>query len=122
MPTRHGSNYLRQMNNIFIRCGIEVQNYEKALDIIKKQIEDIENGKFTDEDLQNAKQNIISTIKFIPDEQDTGITYYFGQELSGNYVPFEEYEQKVRAVTKEQITELAKKINIDTIYFLTSRN
>ncbi len=110
------------MNNIFIRCGIEVQNYEKALDIIKKQIEDIENGKFTDEDLQNAKQNIISTIKFIPDEQDTGITYYFGQELSGNYVPFEEYEQKVRAVTKEQITELAKKINIDTIYFLTSRN
>lgn len=116
-----GSNYLRQMNNIFIRCGIEVQNYEKALEIIKKQLEDIEKGEFTEEDLQNAKQNIISTIKFIPDEQDTGITYYFGQELSRNYVSFEEYENKVKAITKAQIVELANKINIDTIYFLTSK-
>ena len=116
-----GSNYLRQMNNIFIRCGIEVQNYEKALNIIKKQLEDIRNGEFTKEDIQNAKQNIISTIKFIPDEQDTGITYCFGQELSGNYVSFEEYENKIKAITKEQIIELANKINIDTIYFLTSK-
>lgn len=117
-----GSNYLRQMNNIIIRCGIEIKNYEKALDIIKKQIQDMKNGQFTNEDLQNAKQTIISTIKFIPDEQDTGITYYFGQELSMNYVSFEEYENKVKDTTKEQIIELAKKINIDTIYFLTSKN
>ena len=110
------------MNNILIRCGIEVQNYEKALKIIEKQLEDLKNGEFTQEDIQNAKQTIISTIKFIPDEQDTGITYYYGQELSGNYVPFEEYENKVKTITKEQIIELAGKINIDTIYFLTSKN
>lgn len=116
-----GSNYLRQMNNILIRCGIETKNYEKALNIIKKQLDDMKDGEFTQEDLQNAKQNIISTIKFIPDEQDTGITYCFGQELSGNYVPFEEYENKVKAVTKEQIIELGNKINVHTIYFLTSK-
>lgn len=116
-----GSNYLRQMNNIFIRCGIETKNYEKALNIINKQIKDLQNGEFTNEDLQNAKQNIISTIKFIPDEQDTGITYCFGQELSGNYISFEEYENKIKAITKEQIIEIANKINIDTIYFLTNK-
>lgn len=116
-----GSNYIRQVNNIFIRCGIEIKNFDKALDIIKKQLEDIKNGEFTDADLQNAKQTIISTIKFIPDEQDTEVTYYFGQELSNNKVSFEEYIEKVKSVTKEQIVELAKSIKIDTIYFLTNQ-
>lgn len=115
-----GSNYIRQVNNIFIRCGIEIANFAKALEIIKKQLEDIQNGEFTDADLQNAKQTIISTIKFIPDEQDTEVTYYFGQELANNQVSFEEYMNKVNAVTKEQIVELAKFVKIYTIYFLTN--
>lgn len=116
-----GSNYVRQINNIFVRCGIEIANFEKALDIIKQQLEDIKQGNFSDKDLENAKTNIISTIKFIPDEQDTGITYYFGQELSNNNISFEEYEQRVQNITKEQIMELAKGINIHTIYFLTGK-
>ena len=28
------SNYIRQKNSIFIRCGIEIQNYNKALETI----------------------------------------------------------------------------------------
>ena len=35
------SNYVRQKNNVFIRCGIEIENYQKALYLIKVQIEDI---------------------------------------------------------------------------------
>lgn len=49
-----------------------------------------------------------------------GITYYFGGEVSGNHVPLEEYETKVQAITKQQIVELAKKVNVHTIYFLTN--
>ena len=89
------SNYVRQINTIFVRCGIEINNYEKALKIIEEQIQDIQDGKFSDEDLENAKRTIIATIKFIPDEQDTEITYYFGQVLSKNNVSFKEYIEKV---------------------------
>ena len=49
------SNYLRHKNSIFIRCGIEIDNYEKTLKLIKEQLEDMENGNFTDEDIKNAK-------------------------------------------------------------------
>ena len=68
-----------------------------------------------------GKNGIISTIKSIPDEQDTGITYYLGQELSEYKMTFEEYEKEIRAVTKEEITDFAKKVNIDTIYFLKNQ-
>ena len=36
-----GSTYRRQKNVIFIRCGIEIKNYEKALNTIKDQLKDI---------------------------------------------------------------------------------
>lgn len=112
------SSYLRQKNNIFIKCGIEIENYEKAIRIIKEQLEDMRKGNFTNEDMINAKNNIISTIRFIPDEQDTEVIYYFSQELSEFKLDYDEYEKTVQEVTKEQVIELANKIKINTIYFL----
>ena len=112
------SSYIRQKGNIFVKCGIEIDNYEKALKIIKEQIEDMKKGKFTEEDIKQAKVNIVSTIKFIPEEQDTELLYYFSQELSGYQMNSEEYINKVNSITKGQIVELANRIQINTIYFL----
>lgn len=112
------STYLRHKNNIFINCGIEIENYEKALEIIKQQIEAMKNGDFTEEEIENNKKGIIATIKTIPDEQDTQITYYFGQELSQNKITEEEYEERIKNVTKDEVVEIAQKVQINTIYFL----
>lgn len=113
-----GSNYIRQKNTILVRCGIEIQNYEKALNTTKKQLEDMKNGGFTEKDIENAKNLIIESVKSITAEQDTEITYYYGQELSNTFVEIQEYEEKIKKVTKEEIVEIANKINIDIIYFL----
>ena len=112
------SNYLRHKNSLFVRCGIEIENYEKTLNLIREQIADMEKGEFTKEDIENAKTSVISTIKMIPDEQDTIIAYFLGQELSENKMSLDEYEENVNKVTKEDIQEFAKKVSIDTIYFL----
>ena len=112
------SNYVRQKNNIFIRCGIEIENYDKAVQIINKQLEDMRNGNFTDEDIENAKKYMVSGIKTVADEQDSEITYYLGQELSGNLTSFDEYIEKIQSVTKEEILDIANNINTNMIYFL----
>ena len=113
-----GSTYRRQKDAIFIRCGIEISNYEKALKTIEKQIEDIKNGEFTDEDINNSKELLISTIRSISAEQDTEITYYYGQELSEKFVSLDEYLQKINKVKREDIEEVAKDIEVNTVYFL----
>lgn len=112
------SNYVRYKSNIYINAGIEIQNFEKALEIIKKQIEDLKNGDFTDEQIENEKKGIISQISLIDDEQDTQIVYFLGQELTNSNVGIEEYKQSISQVTREQIKNIASKININTIYFL----
>ena len=112
------SSYIRYKSNIFIRCGIEIKNYEKAMEIIRKQLEDMKNGIFTDEDIENAKKGIISGIKSIDDEQDTEITYFLGQELTDSKISLEQYIEKIQKVTKQDIVNVANSININTIYFL----
>lgn len=112
------SSYLRYKSNIFINCGIEIKNYEKALNKIKEQLEDMKNGNFTDEDIENSKKVIISTIKSIDDEQDTEITYFLGQELTDNKTSLKEYMQEVENVTRDNIVDIANRTNINTIYFL----
>ena len=113
-----GSNYLSTKNSICIRCGIEIANYQKALETIKQQLTDIANGEFSEEDLENAKRLIVSSVDAISEEQDTEITYYYGQELSDRFMSIEDYKKQILEATKGQVIELAKDVKINTIYFL----
>jgi len=112
------SSFIRQKANVLIKCGIDIENYEKALKLIKEQLEDMKKGEFTGQNIEEAKINIISTINFIPEEQDTELIYYFSQELSGYEMEYEEYISNINAVTREDIVQLANRIQVNTIYFL----
>ena len=112
------SNYVRYKSNIFINAGIEIENFDKALQIIREQIEEMKKGNFTEEEIENEKKGIISQIDTIDDEQDTEIIYFLGQELTNANESIEDYKENVKKVTKEQIQNVASKVNINTIYFL----
>ncbi len=116
------SSYFRYKDNIFINCGIEIANYEKAVQLIKTQIEDMKKGNFTEEELENAKKSIIAIIHTIDDEQDTGITYYFGQELSNNKNSIEAYIKKIENVKKENVIKIANQVQISITYFLKNES
>ncbi len=112
------STFVKQKLNIFVRCGIQIENYEKAVELIKVQLENIKNGDFTEEDLINSKTYLISSLKNVAEEQDTELIYYIGQEIAKTDMTLEEYIEKIENVTKEQILDVAKSISINTIYFL----
>ncbi len=114
--------FFKQKNNIFIRCGIQIENFEKAVDIIKVQLENIKKGEFSEEDVNNAKTFLIAGIKNVEEEQDTEIIYYIGQEISKTNLTIQEYMDNINKVSKEDIIEFAKSVDINTIYFLTKNN
>lgn len=112
------STFVKQKMNIFIRCGIQIENYEKALEIIKLQLENIKKGEFSNEDIENAKTYLIAGIRNVEEEQDTEVVYYIGQELAKTNLSLEEYIERINKVTKEDILTVANSIKINTIYFL----
>lgn len=112
------SKFIKQKLNIFIRCGIQIEDYEKALNLIKEQLENIKSGNFSDEDILNAKSYLVSGIKAIKEEQDSEIVFYIGQEISKRNITIEEYIEQVENVSKEEIMSFAKDVQINTVYFL----
>ena len=114
------SSFIKQKSNIFIRCGIEIENYDKAIEKIMFQMDSIKQGKFTDENLENAKIYLISGIKTIEEEQDTEIVYYIGQEISNSHISIEKYIEDIEKVTREDVLAIANAIQLNTIYFLSS--
>ncbi len=110
--------YIKQKANIFIRAGIEIPNFEKAVNLIKDQLEIMKKGEFSEQDLLAAKEYVKAGIVAIETEQDTGIIYYIGQEISKTNTSIEEYTKNIEAVTREDIVEIANHVNINTIYFL----
>ena len=114
-----GSIYIKPKSKIIIKTGIEHKNYEKALQIIKEQIYDMKNGKFSDEDIQHAKELIIASFKAMQDEQDSEISFYFGREIQKESKDIDKQIKEVSEVTKQNIVDVANKIKINTIFFLT---
>lgn len=113
-----GAGYLKTKNIIVIRCGIEIKNYSKAVEIIKKQLEDMKNEKFSDKDILDAKQLIIGSLQAIKDEQISQISYEFSKEISKEKEDIDELIKKIKEVSKEDIVNISKGISINTIYFL----
>lgn len=112
------SNYMKLKSNIFIRAGIEIENYDKTVEIIKEQLKDMKESNFSEEDINQAKRTILSSINNIEEEQDIELSYYYGQELSDKMMTIEEYKNNIEKVTREEINSVAKSLSINTIYFL----
>ena len=115
-----GSSYIRRKNVILIQTGIEIENYDKAVKIIEEQLQDMKNGKISDEEFDSAKQLITSSIELIEESKEDMITFYFDQNLFDEHLNVTEYKEMIKKVTKEDVIKIAQKVKEDTIYFLTN--
>ena len=115
------SSYLRRKNVIIIRSGIELQNYDKALTIIKQQIEDMAKGKITDDEIEAGRELLIALLREIPESQEDTISFYYDQNLYGENYTIKGYIEKIESINKAQIVEVAKQVSINTIYFLENQ-
>ena len=113
-----GSSYLRRKNAITIKSGIELINYDKALKIIKDQIEEMKKGNISDKEFEDAKNLIIASIKNVNEGQGEIIAFDFDQKLNNENLSLEDYMKNIERVTKEDVIKVAQNVYINTIYFL----
>lgn len=104
-------------NVLMIRCGVDKQNIKKAIKLIDEQLSKMKKGKFSDEDINKAKEYYQTAIESI-EETESGIidTYYMMDLLKLDDI--ETRLEKMKEVTKADIVRVAKKIKIDTIFCL----
>ena len=103
---------------MFVRAGIENKNFETAKNAILEQLEFMKSGHFSEEELYNAKMSLINGYREISDNPQSLQNWYMGRMLSEITQSPEEVIEVVKNITKEEIVAIAKKITLDTVYFL----
>ena len=98
-------------------AGINRKNYDKAVDIMKKQIEEIRKGNITKEEFEGAKNELYNSLDQMDDKPLSMLNNLKAVVLYGR----EEYDvlrKEYETVTKEEIIKLTDKLNLDVLYFL----
>ncbi len=101
----------------FISAGIDKENYDKAVELIKAEIKNMEDGNFTEEDINQAKITFLASLKEIEDTANGIINIYEAHEYL-DYDLLEERAKEIEKVTKEDIINVSKKMYLDTVYLL----
>ncbi len=106
---------------MLITSGIEVDNYEKALNIIKKQIDDLKSGNITDYEIDSTRKMLINAFKEASDNPSLVISLYLDGYINNREESIEDMIRQIQTVNKEEIIKVSQKLKLDTIYFLTNK-
>ncbi|GIP43801.1 peptidase M16 [Paenibacillus sp. J45TS6] len=101
-----------------IQSGIEIPNYEQAVEIITNQLSDLKEGKISDLEMNQTKAMIRNLLKEIGDSAFEMISYDFNRQLSGKERTTMELLTQIESLTKEDVQKAAETFQLDTIYFL----
>ncbi len=111
----------KQKGLMIVSSGIEFQNYETAKREILAQLEDVKAGKITDDELEGARRILINQYRSIEDEQGRMEEYWLGQAAAGTEDDPGTLTARLETVTGEQIAQVARKLELDTVYFLKGK-
>ena len=114
------SQYIKHKGALFVSAGIEINNFDVAKESILKEIEDMRIGNITDEELNDARVNLITAYRTFNDSQSALIGWLIGQRILGAPEDVDVVIEKLQEVTKEEIVEAANRLVPRITYFLTA--
>ncbi|WP_078547006.1 EF-P 5-aminopentanol modification-associated protein YfmF [Litchfieldia alkalitelluris] len=104
---------------LMVMSGIEFNNYEKAVSIIKQQMEAMKNGDFSDQEMSQTKAVIKNQLLETIDTPQGIVEVLYHNVVADKSRDLSEWLQGIDDVSKEDVVKAANKIDLDTIYFLT---
>ena len=113
-----GSSIDRLKKIMIVRSGVEFENFGKAYDEIMLQQKMMTDGDFTDEEIENAKRQLIAAYRSNLDSIGLMAEYYIMQILLETDISIEQMCQEVGSVSREKIIEAAKRMKLDTVYYI----
>ncbi len=103
---------------MFLQSGVDASNFDKAVELISKQLSDITNGDISKEELENAKKSLVKKYESIVDYPTSLMDFYIGQYIINDKNEVEDIIKIISNTTKEQVMESAKSLYIDAVYKL----
>lgn len=117
---RISSMYFKYDNLLCIASSLTYDNINDAIKLIKKSIKEMQKGIFSEDDINDAKKNMLLSLNVNKNNPNAILASYEFNYFLGNYLINEKID-KLNAITKEDIVKLANKI-VDNTYYVLSED
>lgn len=116
-----GSYYSKYNPSLTIYAGINKNNYDKTVQLIKECMEMMKDEKVLKRLFESAKKTINTYLNNYYDDVVSQVNkYYYGQFEQSEDI--ETYRENVNKVTIDEVIKLNEKITLSTIYLLEGDN
>ncbi len=107
---------------MIIGSGIDIKQKERARELIMEQLEAIKDGRISDYEFESTIKSLETGIHSLKDSQLQVVDFNLSQLIAQTHDTFEGILSKIKRVTKKDVINVTKKIQLDTVYFLTSKD
>ena len=111
--------FARHNSHIFIQCGCEEENMDKAVAEILHQLEIIRAGDCKAE-LESSRIAMIDALDGVADTPNGLENWYAARLLDDDFRTPAQVAEETRSVTVEQLQECAGRLSLDTVYRLVA--
>lgn len=101
-----------------VQTGIEGKNRDHVLHLITEQLESLQRGEISDLELLQTKANLKNQFLMTQDSPQGQMELYFRQVFLNECITEEMWLEKLEAVTVEDVSQYAKDVRLESIYFL----
>lgn len=112
------SGIIEAKNTMIIDSGLDEDKLEIAQSEIIRQLEALQNGDFTDEELENIKLYIIGAFRSNYDSIGDMNSWYFYQFVRGTGYSPDDVAEIISELSREDIINSAKGFELDTVFVL----
>lgn len=106
---------------ITVSAGIDVANYQRAVDEILAQVEALKQGDWEDWELEGARSTMRGSFRAIEDSASAMEDFMMGQFATNGEETLLGLLSAIETVTPERICAAAARMRLDTIYFLKGK-
>jgi predicted Zn-dependent peptidase len=106
---------------LVVNAGIEFVNFQKAYDETLVQLEEIQKGNISELEFNSSINAILNSLESCYDDQRMLQNFYLEENITGTNSDIETLKKQIKAVTIEDVVAVSKKLELDTVYFLTGK-
>ena len=106
---------------MLIDCGVEPENIEKAIESISNQVSLLQEGAFTDQEIEYAVLSLKNAYQSIYESDVSVESFFLNQILSGNDSGPEEQKALLSTTTREDILQAAQNLSQQLVYLLNGK-
>ncbi len=111
----------KQKGMLVVNAGIEFDNFRKAYDETLVQLEEIRSGNISEHEFVSSISSIVNTLNSYYDDQRAMAVYYLTEKIKGTNLSLDAYIENIKKVTPDEVAEVARKLQLDTVYFLKGK-